>query len=99
MQRSPLLLQLDFDDLLGIVPGASRVRHEDGLKQTEQRDRNEIADEEERLEKRERERRKEHRQEDVEHSLLRVLRADRDDFLTVGHRSLRRAGVELDVRL
>ena len=51
-----------------------------------------------RLEERERQRREEHRQEDVEHPLLRVLRADLDDLLAVLHRRLLGA-VQLDVRL
>jgi glyoxylase-like metal-dependent hydrolase (beta-lactamase superfamily II) len=44
------------------------------------------------------ERREEHRQEDVEHALLRVLRADLDDLLAVLDRRLRRA-LELHVAL
>ena len=99
VQRRPLHLQLDLDDLLGVVPGAAGVGHEDRLEQPEQRDRDQVADEEERLEERERQRREEHRQEDVEHPLLRVLRADLHDLLAVRDRRLRRPAVQLDVRL
>ena len=52
----PFCLQLDFDDLLRVVPGAAGVGHEDRLVQTEDRDRDQVADEEERLDERERER-------------------------------------------
>src|ERR1041385_2153497 len=98
MERRSFLLQLDLDDFLRIVPRATGVGHEDRLVQTEERDRHEIADEEERLDERKRERREEDREEDVEHALLRVLRADLDNFLRVRHRRLRRA-LELDVGL
>src|SRR4029078_13353791 len=49
VQRRAFLLQLDFDHLLRLIPRAAGVGHEDGLIQTEQRDRDEIADEEVRL--------------------------------------------------
>jgi hypothetical protein len=45
-----LLLQLDLDDLLRVVPGAAGVGHEDRLEQAEERDRDQVADEEVRLE-------------------------------------------------
>src|SRR5512146_3050398 len=56
VERRAFLLQLHLDDLLGVVPRAAGVGHEDGLIQSEQRDRDEIADEEVRLVERERER-------------------------------------------
>ena len=59
VQRRALLLQLDLDDLLGVVPRAAGVGHEDGLEQAEDRDRDQVADEEERLEEREGEGREE----------------------------------------
>ena len=83
-----LLLQLDLDELLGVVPGAAGVGHEDGLEQAEERDRDQVADEEVRLEAGEGQRGEEDGQEDVEHALLRVLRADLDDLLAVGDRGL-----------
>ena len=98
MQRRALGLQLDLDDFLRVVPRATRVRHEDRLEQTEERDGNQVADEEEGLEKREREGREEHRQENVEHPALRVLRADLHDFFAVGHRRFLDA-FQPDVRL
>ena len=78
VQRRALLLEVDLDHLLGVVPGAAGVGHEDRLVEAEERDRDQVADEEERLEAGERQRREEHRQEDVEHALLRVLGADLD---------------------
>src|SRR4029079_3016296 len=74
------------------------VGHEDGLVQTEQCDGNEIADEEVRLDERACERREEPGQEDVEHSLLRVLGADLDDLLRVCHRC-GSCALEVHVRL
>jgi hypothetical protein len=58
VQRRALLLQLDLDDLLGVVPGAAGVGHEDRLVEAEERDRDQVADEEVRLEEGEREREK-----------------------------------------
>ncbi len=84
MQLGSLFLQVDLDELLGVVPGAAGVGHEDRLEQAEQRDRDQVADEEERLEQGERQGAAEHHEEDVEHALLGVLRADLDDFLAVG---------------
>ena len=54
VQRRALLLQLDLDDLLRVVPGAAGVGHEDRLVQPEERDRDQVADEEVRLEERRR---------------------------------------------
>ena len=98
VQRRPFLLQFDFDDFLGVVPGAAGVGHEDGLVETEDRDRDQVADEEERLDEGEGQRGEEDGQEDVEHALLRVLGADFDDLLAVGDRSLLHA-LQLDVGL
>src|SRR5450432_1828231 len=98
VQRRALLLEVDLDELLGVVPGAARVGHEDGLEETEEGDRDQVADEEERLEAREGERAEEDGEKDVEHALLRALRADLDDLLAVGDAGLLRA-VELDVPL
>ena len=50
VQRRALRLELDLDDLLRVVPGAAGVRHEDRLEEAEERDRDQVADEEERLE-------------------------------------------------
>jgi hypothetical protein len=98
VELGALLLELDLDDLLRVVPGAAGVGHEDRLVEAEQRDRDQVADEEERLDAGEGEGAEEDRQEDVEHALLRVLGADLDDLLAVGDRGLRRA-LELDVLL
>jgi hypothetical protein len=46
VQRGALLLELDLDDLLGVVPGAAGVGHEERLEEAEEGDRDEVADEE-----------------------------------------------------
>src|SRR5260370_17766892 len=84
MQRRALLLQFDFHDFLRVVPGAAGVGHEDGLIQTESGDGNEVANEKEGFKERKRQRGEKHRDENVEHALLRVFRADLHDFLAVG---------------
>src|SRR5262249_57810136 len=71
-----LLLELDLDDLLRVVPGAAGVGHEDRLIETEDRDRDEVADEEVRLEAGERQQRGENDEEDVEQAAVRVERAE-----------------------
>src|SRR5262245_50252953 len=88
VQRRAFVLQLDFDNLLRVVPRAAGVGHEDRLVQPKDRDRDQIPNEKERFDKCECKRRKEHRQEYVEHPLLGVLRADLNHLLAVGHRSL-----------
>ena len=98
VQLGALRLELGLHDLLRVVPGAAGVGHEDGLVQAEQRDGDQVADEEVRLDEGEGQRGEEDDEEDVEHALLRVLGADLHDLLAVGHRGLRGA-LELDVRL
>ena len=46
VQRSSLLLQFHLDDFLRVVPGAAGICHEDRLVQTEDRDRDQVADKE-----------------------------------------------------
>ncbi len=96
MQRSAFHLQLNFHNFLGIVPGAAGVRHEDGLVETEDRNGNQVADKEKRLNKGKSQRGEEHSQEDIEHALLRVLGADLHDFLAVFNRRFLHA-LKLDV--
>ena len=98
MQWCAFLLQLDFHDFLGVVPGASRVGHEDGLIQTESGDGNEIADKKERLDECKRQRGEKYSNENVEHPFLRVLRADFHNFLAVRD-ARRRSAFQLDVGL
>src|ERR1019366_4267128 len=98
VKRSAFGVHLDLDDLLRVVPRSTRIGHENGLVEAEERDRDEVADEEIWLEEREGQRREEDRQEDVQHPLLRILRADFDDLLAVRHRGLF-AALQLDVRL
>src|SRR6202161_1301407 len=97
-QRRAFLFQFRLDDFLGIVPGGSGIGHEDGLIETEDRDRDQVADKEERFDEGKGERTEKDRQEDVEHSLLRVLGADLDYLLAVGDGGL--LGIlQLDVGL
>src|SRR5262249_10240691 len=98
VQFGALGLQFRLHDFLGIIPGAAGIRHENGLEQSERSDRDQVADEEEGLEKRKSQGGEEHRDEDIQHALLRVLRADRHHFLGVGYRGFLRA-LQLDVLL
>src|SRR4051812_21815696 len=99
MQRSIFHLELGLDDLLRVVPRAAGVRHEHSLIQPEQRNRYQVTDEKERLDEREPQRGEEYGQEDVEHPLLRILRADLDDLLAVGDRRLGNRVIEPDIGL
>ena len=83
MQRRALRFELDLNNLFRVIPGAARVGHEDGLEQSEQRNRHQVADEEERFVEGERQRRKEHGQKDVEHAALGILGADFNHLLAV----------------
>src|ERR1700730_2119895 len=98
VQRRVFLFQIDFYNLLRVVPGAARIRHEDRLIQTKDRNRDQVTNEEEGINKSERESREEHSQEDIKHALLRILGADLHDLLTVFHRSFLNA-FETNVRL
>ncbi len=98
VQRSALGLEFGFHNLLGVVPCAAGIGHEDGLVQAEDRDGEQVADEEERLDEGEGKRREKDREEDVEHALLRILRADFNHLLGVFHAGLFRA-FQLDVVL
>ncbi len=83
MQGRAFLLQDDLHHFFGIVPGAARVGHEDGLVQAEDGNGHQVADEEIGFNKSKRQRGEEDRKENVEHSLLRVLGADFHHFLAV----------------
>src|ERR1022692_3348540 len=98
MQFGALHVQLGLDNFLGVVHGAPGVGHEDGLEQAEYGDRDQVADEVERLEEREGQRGEEHGDKDVEHALLRVLRADGHHLLGVGYGGLLGA-LQLDMLL
>src|SRR6185437_13332964 len=84
VQFGSLLLQFHFYDLLGIVPGAPGVSHEDGLVEAEGGDGNQVTHEEERLHEGEGQSGEEHAEEDDEHALLRILGADGHHPLAVG---------------
>ena len=79
----PFSLQIDLDELLGVVPRAAGVGHVDRLEQAEHGDRDQVGDEEVRVEEREGQREAEDHDEDVPHARLGVLRADPDDRLRV----------------
>src|SRR6267142_1462013 len=98
VQWSAFLLQLNFDDLLGVVPRAAGIGHENCLVQAEDRDGDQVANEEKRLHERERQCAEEHGQKDVEHAFLRVLRADFYDLLAVTDGGFLHA-LEPDIRL
>ena len=98
MQRRSFLLQFGLHDLLGVVPRAAGIRHEDGLIEAEDRDGNQIADEEVRLNEGKGQRDEKDGKENVEHPFLRVLRADLDHFFAVGDGGLLDA-LEPDIRL
>ena len=87
MKRSSLLLQINFYDLFGIVPGAARISHENRLIQTEDRNRYQVADEVERFNECERKSGKKDSKENIQHSLLRVLSANLHHFLAIRNRS------------
>src|SRR5215471_15048054 len=98
MEFRSLGFQFRLDDLLRVVPGASGIRHKDRLIKAEKGNRDQISNEEVRFKESETERREENSQEDVEHSLLRILRADFDDLFRIADRSFGRA-FQLDVGL
>ena len=58
------------------VAAWSGVRHEDGLEQAEERHRDQVGDEEIRIEEGQGERQAEDHDEDVDHALLRIESAD-----------------------
>src|SRR5258708_38879914 len=86
VQRSALLLHLHFNNFLGIVPGCAGVGHKDCLIKSKNRERDQVANEEEWVDEGECQRAEEHRDEDVQHPLLRVFGADGYHFLAFGTR-------------
>src|SRR5579859_4686530 len=88
MKRSTFLFQLHLYNFLGVVPCAARVGHKDGLIKAEGGDRNQVADEEERLDKGKGQGGEKHSDEDVQHALLGILGADFHNLFAVGHRCL-----------
>src|SRR4029077_15575834 len=83
VERRAFLFQLDLDDLFCVVPGSAGVSHEDGLIEAEDGDGNQVADEEERLDEAEGQRGKKYRDENIQHALLRIERANLDHFFAV----------------
>src|SRR5258706_8008668 len=98
MQRSSLLLEIDFNDLLCVVPGAAGISHEDRLVQTKDRNRDQISNEVERLNESEGQSGKKDGEKNVEHAFLRVLGTNLHALLAVSNRCLLHA-LEPDVRL
>src|SRR5258708_11206661 len=95
VKRSVFRAEVDFNDLLGVVPCTAGVRHENGLEKSEERYADEVSNEEIRIEERKGEREAEDYDEDVDHSLLRLLGSDTHDLFPVLDR--RRGGIELHV--
>src|ERR1017187_6967029 len=81
MEFGAFLAEIHFHDLLGVVPGAAGIGHEDGLKEAKKGDADEVADEEVRIEEGQRQRKAENDDEDVPHPFLGIDGADADDFL------------------
>ena len=97
MQFGAFHVQIDFHDFLCIVPSPASVSHEYSLVEAKNSDRNQVADEKERLDKRERQCGKEHRQKDKQHALLGVLRANLDDRAAVLFGGAFVAGIEVNI--
>ena len=83
MKRGSLGAHVDFDDLLGIIPSTTGVCHKNGLEKTKERDGDQISDEEEWIEEGECQRQTEDDDEDVDHALLCIDRADSHNFFRV----------------
>src|SRR5437763_14771090 len=98
MQFGAFLLQLDFHNLLSVIPGGARIGHENSLEEAKHGYGDEIADEEKGLDESEGKCREENRYENIQHAFLRVLCAYSHDLLAIGNRSSGRA-FELDIGL
>ena len=79
------MFQLDFNDFLGVVPRAAGIGHENCLIQAKDSNGNQVTDEEKRFEKRECKCREKHGDENINHALLCILRADLNHLLAVGY--------------
>jgi len=98
VQRASLLLQLHLHDLLRVVPASAGIRHVDRHVEPEHRDRDQVADKEDRVEAGECKRQREDDRKDVDHPVLGILRADFHNGIAVlGGCPVRVA--ELDVAL
>src|SRR5438105_280438 len=87
VQRSAFLLQFDFNNFFGVVPGATSVGHKDGLIEPKDRDRDQVPNKIKRLNECKCQGGEKDGQENIKHALLRVLSADFNYLLTVGNRS------------
>ena len=87
MKRRSLFLQFHLNDFLGIIPGSSGIRHKDGLVKPKECNGNQVADEEERLDKSKSQCREKYRHEDIKHPFLCIPGADLHDLFAVAHRS------------
>ena len=99
MQLSAFGIQVHLNNLLCVVPSATGVGHEDGLVKAEDGNRDQVPDEEVRIDESEPEGCEEHTQEDVEHALLGILGADLDDLLGVFTGGLGGVLIELHIVL
>src|SRR5664280_902755 len=87
MQRSVFHLQIDFNNLLAVIPATAGIGHEDCLVQTEEGNTNQITDEEVGVKEGQCQTHEEDHNEDVDHTLLSILGTNLDDFFTVFNRS------------
>ncbi|OPZ50275.1 MAG: hypothetical protein BWY90_01633 [Deltaproteobacteria bacterium ADurb.BinA014] len=87
MQRSVLHLQIDFNNFLAVIPATAGIGHEDRLEKSEEGNCYQVADKEIRIEERKSQRHEENDDEDVNHSFLRVLCTNLNDFFGVFNRS------------
>src|SRR5689334_7927204 len=98
MKRGPFFAEIDFYNLLCIIPSAAGVGHKDCLVQTKDGDRNQIPDEEEFADACKREGREKHREEDIEHASLGIACANRNYAFAVFDRGACGGAVEANVR-
>lgn len=87
MQRSILHLEVNFNNLLAVIPATAGIGPEHRLEQTEEGDTEQITNEEVGVKEGERQTHEEDHDENIDHTLLCILGADLDDFLGVFNRS------------
>ncbi len=86
MQRSVFHLEINFNNLLAVIPATAGIGHEDRLEETEEGNTDQITDKEVGVKEGQRQTHKENDDEDVDHTLLRVLGTNLNDFLAVFNR-------------
>ena len=86
MQRSVFHLQIDFNNLLAVIPATAGIGHEDRLIQTEESDTDQITDEEVGVKEGQRQTHEEDHDEDIDHTLLSILGTNLNNFLGIFNR-------------